>query len=58
MGGPRITISTLQTACTDKFLMRINGGDHLVIVIDEVHRAGSQIFSKVLEIKSGPRLGP
>ena len=56
-GGPRITIATLQTACSDKFLTRINGGDHLVIVIDEVHRAGSQIFSKVFEIKSGPRLG-
>ncbi|MFZ2098853.1 MAG: DEAD/DEAH box helicase family protein, partial [Anaerolineales bacterium] len=56
-GGPRITITTLQTACSDKFLTRINGGNHLVIVIDEVHRAGSQIYSKVFEIKAGPRLG-
>jgi superfamily II DNA or RNA helicase len=56
-GGPRITIATLQSVSNDEFLARIKGGSHLVIVIDEVHRAGSQTYSKVLTIKSGPRLG-
>lgn len=56
-GGPRITIATIQTASSEEFLQRIKGGSHLVIIIDEVHRAGSKNYSKVFTINSGPRLG-
>ncbi len=56
-GGPRVVISTIQSASDDNFLKRISGGEHLIIVIDEVHRAGSKTYSKVLTINSGPRLG-
>lgn len=55
-GGARIILATLQTASTSKFLNRISS-EELMVVIDEVHRAGSPRFSKVLSIQAGPRLG-
>jgi len=56
-GGPRIIISTIQTASTQQFLRRIQSGNHLMLIIDEVHRAGSPALSSVLSINAGPRLG-
>lgn len=56
-GGSRIILATLQTASTQYFVQRVRGGNHLMIVIDEVHRAGSPALSHVLSIEAGPRLG-
>lgn len=56
-GSPRIILATLQTASSPYFLQRIQGGKHLMIVIDEVHRSGSPTSSNVLSIETGPRLG-
>jgi superfamily II DNA or RNA helicase len=56
-GGPRVIISTLHSASNEEFISRIQGGDHLVMVIDEVHRAGSKNFSNIFGINSGSRLG-
>ncbi len=55
--GKRVTVATLQTACKEEFLSRLKGGSHLLLVCDEVHRAGSSDYSNVLTIDSGPRLG-
>ncbi len=56
-GGPRITLATLQTASSQPFIRRVRGGSHVMVIIDEVHRAGSATLSKVLSVDSGPRLG-
>jgi superfamily II DNA or RNA helicase len=56
-GGPRIILATLQTASTLSFIKRVKDGNHLMLVIDEVHRAGSPTASNVLSINAGPRLG-
>ena len=53
----RIVLSTIKTASTDLFLRCIASGDHLMVVIDEVHQAGSQDNSKVLSIAAGKKLG-
>jgi superfamily II DNA or RNA helicase len=55
--GKRVIVATLQTACKEEFLRRLQGGPHLMVVCDEVHRAGSRIFSDVFSIHAGPRLG-
>lgn len=55
--GPRIILSTMQTAATDDFLQSICGGSHLMIVADEVHQIGSPYNSRIMAIDSGPRLG-
>jgi superfamily II DNA or RNA helicase len=56
-GGPRLTIATMQTACTDSFLSAVTPGDHLLVIADEVHRIGSPSHRRVLELESGGRLG-
>lgn len=55
--GPRVVLSTMQTAATSEFLRGIFGGEHLMVVADEVHQIGSPFNSRALEIESGPRLG-
>jgi superfamily II DNA or RNA helicase len=55
--GPRLVISTMQSGATDTFLQRIQGGSHLLIVADEVHRIGSPRFRRILGIDAGARLG-
>lgn len=55
--GKRIILVTMPTARTDDFINHINGGDHLMIVADEVHEMGSSENSKALSITTGPRLG-
>ncbi len=54
---PRLVLAMLPTASSEEFLGMVRGGDHLFIVADEVHRLGAAQASKVLGIKSGPRLG-
>jgi superfamily II DNA or RNA helicase len=55
--GKRVIVATLQTASKDEFLTRLKGGSHLMLICDEVHRAGSADYSNVFTIDSGPRLG-
>lgn len=55
--GPRLTIATIQTASSPTFRGLLQGGEHLLLVIDEVHRSGAPTFSRVLEIEAGGRLG-
>lgn len=56
-GGPRLTIATMQTACTDAFLEHVDVGEHLLVVADEVHRVGSPIHRRILGLEAGARLG-
>lgn len=53
----RIVLSTMQTAATMDFRSRVIQGNHLMLVVDEVHQVGSAFNSKALEINAGPRLG-
>jgi superfamily II DNA or RNA helicase len=56
--GPRIILSTYQSAATESFLSRISDGPHLLLVGDEVHRIGAPDTRKVMErIDAGARLG-
>jgi superfamily II DNA or RNA helicase len=54
---PKIIIAVVNTAAKNDFRSKLNQGDHLMLIADEVHRLGSDNFSKVFDIKSGPRLG-
>jgi superfamily II DNA or RNA helicase len=56
-GGARITIATMQSVSSPGFLERIHDGSHLFLVADEVHRIGSPVFSRILTVNAGPRLG-
>ena len=53
----RITLSTMQTAATEAFRRAVRGGQHLMIVADEVHQCGSSHNSKIFGIDTGSRLG-
>ena len=55
--GQRITVATMQTAATDDFISRVVQGNHLLMVVDEVHQIGSNKNSKALQINAGFRLG-
>jgi superfamily II DNA or RNA helicase len=55
--GPRVTLATLQTAASLEFLSRVQGGSHLLVIADEVHRVGSPRNSNVTRMETGGRLG-
>jgi superfamily II DNA or RNA helicase len=55
--GHRVILSTMQTARTDEFVKRITGGNHLLVIADEVHRTGSQENRNLFTIDAGARLG-
>ena len=56
--GTRIVLTTYQTAATDRFIELVHGGDHLLVVGDEVHSVGAPDTRRVLhEIEAGGRLG-
>ena len=55
--GGRIVLATMQTARSKDFISRVSGGDHLMIVADEVHQIGSAENSSVLVVNAGKRLG-
>jgi superfamily II DNA or RNA helicase len=55
--GKRVVIATMQTVSMDAFLEAVSGGDHLMIVADEVHQIGSRKNSKAMGIQAASRLG-
>lgn len=56
--GQRIILSTYQTAATDRFLELLHGGDHLLVVADEVHRVGAPDTRRILgTVDASGRLG-
>jgi superfamily II DNA or RNA helicase len=58
-GEPRrIVLATVNTATSSDFRTRLSGGEHLLLVADEVHRLGSPQNRQLLqEDLFGPRLG-
>tara|TARA_A200000159_G_scaffold164892_1_gene197115 strand:- start:7413 stop:9515 length:2103 start_codon:yes stop_codon:yes gene_type:complete len=55
--GRRIVLVTMGTACKPEFLNSISGGEHIMVVVDEVHEIGSRENSKALTIDAGKKLG-
>jgi superfamily II DNA or RNA helicase len=54
----RVVLATMQIARKKEFRDRLAGGDHLMLVADEVHRLGSAKNRELLdEALFGPRLG-
>lgn len=53
----KIAIATMDTACTDQFVNSISSGNHLLLIADEVHRAGSTSRRNIFNIDAGERLG-
>ncbi len=52
-----VIISTIGTASLDDFIDTFRWGEHLLLIVDEVHRAGSIKSSKLLDQKTGGALG-
>ena len=52
-----VIIAIMNTASKDEFIKAVNGGDHLFVVADEVHRMGSPSHQKSFAIKYGSALG-
>jgi len=52
----RLVLSTIDTASSDSFLSSISQGEHIFMVVDEVHRIGSMHHRKILKLNTGPRL--
>lgn len=57
LAEPRLIISTLQTASSPDFLAALQGGEHLMVVCDEVHNFGAPSYRVLDAVASGPRLG-
>lgn len=55
--GPRVVLSTMQTASKPEFRSRLRQGSHLLLVADEVHQIGSVSNAQILQIDAGARLG-
>lgn len=53
----RIVVAMMQTASRGDFLQSIYQGEHLFMVVDELHRIGSVQNRRIMELNSGPRLG-
>lgn len=53
----KITIAIMDTACSGQFLNSVLPGEHLLIVVDEVHRIGSSARRNILNIDAHERLG-
>jgi superfamily II DNA or RNA helicase len=56
-GPPRAVLATVQTASSTAFLDLCEGGEHLFLIADEVHRLGAKGARRVFTLDSGPRLG-
>jgi len=58
-GDPRLVLATIQTASTPEFLSSVAAGARTLLVVDEVHRAGSPHHRRLLDESrfSGARLG-
>lgn len=57
LGMNRVVLSTMQTAATDTFLKGVHGGQHLLLVADEIHQLGSLFNARAMSIESGAALG-
>lgn len=55
--GGRIVLSTYATAVTEAFRQRLRGGQHLLVVADEVHRMGAVDACSLFSIDAGAKLG-
>lgn len=55
--GHRTVLATMASAASDEFLSRVQGGDHLLVVADEVHRVGAPRTRRVLDLPADGRLG-
>lgn len=56
--APRLVLATLQTARGAEFRNAVRGGEHLLLVADEVHRLGSTENRQLMDSRLfGPRLG-
>ncbi len=55
--GPRITLAMMPTASLPDFCARVFDGQHLLMVVDEVHQVGSPKNSSVFILNAGARLG-
>ena len=55
--GPRLILSTYQTAVTPDFQERLRAGKDLLLIADEVHRMGSPDTRALFHIDAGGRLG-
>lgn len=53
----RVVLATIDSAAGAIFRDRADTGDHTLVVVDEVHTAGSEYRSGVLTIRAGGRLG-
>ena len=53
----KVIIAIVNSASSKEFRNKLFQGRHLLFVADEVHRLGSDDFSKTLTIDSGSRLG-
>ena len=53
----KVTIAIMDTAINEDFISQIYQGEHLFVVIDEVHRMGSPGRQKFFIIDAGARLG-
>ncbi len=52
-----IVVATMDTAAGETFMKGITQGDHLLVVVDEVHRIGSVRRARFLTVKAGEKLG-
>lgn len=52
-----LIISILNTARSDAFMSKLYDGNHLFLLVDEVHKLGSTENSKIMEKTFGPKLG-
>ena len=52
-----IVVSTIGTALTEDFLNSVNWGNHILLVVDEVHNIGSPKSKLLLEYSVGGALG-
>ena len=55
--GKRVVVATMASGAKDRFLRRIDAGDHLLVIADEVHHLGSPVQRQILQIDAGGRLG-
>ena len=53
----KVTIAMIDTAVTEEFISMIAQGDHLFVVVDEVHRMGSPGRQRFFSVDAGSRLG-
>jgi superfamily II DNA or RNA helicase len=55
--GSRIVITTMQTAASEGFMMRLSRNRRMLLVADEAHRLGSKGAQRILSLQPPWRLG-